>query len=241
MSTRAVFFDFGGTLFSYRAVQGRAFRPLITEALRRMGVDRTVREVGRHYGRASAQAHNALASQDYYLHKDLFQDTLRRFALEIGAEATAEDLEWFHEAQRQLVIENFELREDCRAVLDALGERGMHRAIVSNIDDDMLLPMVERAGLERHLEAWYSSEGTRSCKPHRGIFDHALERAGVGPDESFFVGDSLEADVAGGNALGFTTVWLREPEAVAPGAGSTPAGEPDHVIENLSELLDLTR
>jgi putative hydrolase of the HAD superfamily len=239
MRPRAVLFDFGGTLFSYREVQGQAFRPLLGEALQRLRVAAEPRAVGRAWKAASAETWRSFNPRPYYLHKDLFQDNFRRFAIELGAEPTADDLEWFHEAQRRLVHDGFALRTGCVAMLRALRAAGIHAGIVSNIDDDYLEPMLERAGLRSSLDAWTSSEAARSCKPHEAIFAHALAKAGASAAETVFVGDSPVHDVAGARRLGMRTILIRDGDEPAPGTAGFEAGVPDHEIRELLEILPL--
>ena len=236
MPPRAALFDFGGTLFSYRSVQGTAFHPLLREALGRLRLAPEPGAVGRAWRRASGDAFRAFHERPYYLHKELFQDTFRRFAALLGGEASADDLEWFHAAQRDLVVQGFELRPGCVEMLGALRSAGLHAAIVSNIDDDYLVPMLERAALGPHLDAWTSSEAARSCKPHAAIFERALELAGAKPGEAVFVGDSPEHDIAGARRLGLATILIRDGELENPGAGAGEAGAPDHVVEHLGEI-----
>ena len=68
-------------------------------------------------------------------------------------------------------------------------------------------------------------------KPHRMIFETALEEAGVAPEAALMVGDDYEADVAGAHALGMKAVLIRRP-------GQTN-GNGCPVIDELPELLDL--
>jgi len=68
-------------------------------------------------------------------------------------------------------------------------------------------------------------------KPHRPIFDMAVERLGCAPADALMVGDNLATDIAGGRAAGFRTAWL-DPE----GAGD-PSGAADVVVRDLEELL----
>jgi 4-nitrophenyl phosphatase len=67
-------------------------------------------------------------------------------------------------------------------------------------------------------------------KPHRPIFEMALERLGCPPHEAVMVGDSLATDVAGGREAGMATVWL-----VADGE-RPPAGAADLTVRSLGEL-----
>jgi putative hydrolase of the HAD superfamily len=72
-------------------------------------------------------------------------------------------------------------------------------------------------------------------KPDPRIFYRALERAGTMPEESAFVGDRLDVDVAGAKAVGMKAVWFNRWDASVDGA--SPA--PDAVIRRFGELLEV--
>ena len=233
--TRAVFFDFGGTLFSYADVWGRSFYPILLEAMQERGVDAEPNRAGAAFREATRETFVEFRGREYYLHRELFQSTFARFAQALGTQAAPPQLEWFHERQRRLVVDNFQLRPDCIEVLAALRDRGMHVAIVSNIDDDYLEPMIAQTQLAEFLDAWTSSEAAQSCKPHRAIFEVALAKARVDAEACCFVGDSEEHDIAGARALGMQTVLIQEGDLQAPGAGVR--ADAHHRIGTLSELL----
>jgi HAD superfamily hydrolase (TIGR01509 family) len=237
-SPKAVFFDFGGTLFSYRDM--RSSTPeLLASMLERLGVEADLRAAGRAYGKAQQAAFREFAARPFYLHRDLFHEAFRSFARSLGKQASPSDLEWCHVAQRRQVLEEFRLRDGCDDLIDALRRDGVHTAIVSNIDDDYLLPMLERCGLAEKLDAWTSSEEARSCKPDAAIFELALGKAGVAAEEVLFVGDSREHDIAGARALGMHTALIVEQGSVTPGAGGLAAAEPHREIGQLAELIPL--
>ena len=132
-----------------------------------------------------------------------------------------------------------ELRDDCLDTLRRLRDAGRYLAIVSNIDDDYLHPMVERTGLAALLHTWTSSEEARSCKPDSGIFELALAKAKVEAQNVIFVGDSAHHDVLGAQRMGMRTVLIQEPGAQAPGADPARSATPDHTIAELAELLPI--
>lgn len=237
---RAVFLDFGGTLFSYRGMRSGT-RALIGRMLERLGVEADLRTAGRAYGRANRAAFLEFTDRPFYLHRDLFYTAFRGFARSLGVEASAADLDWLYDAQRRQVLEEFQLKPGCDELVDALRRERVHVAIVSNIDDDYLLPMLERCGLSRKLDAWTSSEEARSCKPDAGIFRVALEKARVAPEQVLFVGDSREHDIAGARALGMQTVLIVEEGSPPPGARALPTAEPHREIGALEELTALLR
>ena len=234
----AVFFDFGGTLFSYRQVGGGTGR-LIYDAVGRLGVEVEPGRIGAAYRDATRDAYIGLQERPYYLHRELFEDTWRRFARALGAEPRADWVDWLIASQREVVTLQFSLRPDCVATLAELRDAGLRIAVVSNIDDDYLQPMIARAGLADVLHHWTSSEEARSCKPDAGIYRYACAKAGCAPEQVLFVGDSPEQDVAGARALGMTTVLLREEGTPPPGSGVGTTAEPHHHITSLAEVIPL--
>jgi HAD superfamily hydrolase (TIGR01509 family) len=237
-SIKGVFFDLGGTLFSYNNV-GRATGPVLMEAIRRMGIDDDPKVVGKAYGAASQEIGRRYAEKTYYLHSDLFRDTFVLFVENMRGDFDEEAYIWFRDRQHDLVVNNLELKADCLDTLAHLKELGLYLSIVSNIDDDMLDPLVEREGLHDYLHHWTSSEAAESCKPHRQFFEVSLEKSGLERESVLFVGDSPWHDVQGAFEAGMRTVLIREEGIQPPLQGGGETVDPDHVIANLAELKGL--
>ena len=71
--------------------------------------------------------------------------------------------------------------------------------------------------LEGLFAATLSSSDHGYMKPHPSIFEAALRKAGVTPDESVMVGDSLAHDIAGARRIGMRGVLVarsRVPDAL---------------------------
>jgi putative hydrolase of the HAD superfamily len=231
---RAVFFDLGGTLFSYRAINSH-FDGLLERMARGRGVERPLDELRQVYRGAMGRVMLEWASRPYYLHRDLFTEAHLLFLRELGVEARAEDPDVRFSERAVLGEPEVSPRPDAGATLAALRDRGLHLQIVSNIDRDQLDAVWPKLALEAHFDAVTTSEEARSCKPDPGIFRIALEKAGnPDPTSVVFVGDSVLHDVAGAKALGMTSVLIGEAPKAAPAHLS-----PDHVIEELAELLAL--
>ncbi|MEM1434403.1 MAG: HAD family hydrolase [Pseudomonadota bacterium] len=238
MQVKGVLFDLGGTLFSYarRGGMGRA----IFEAASGLGIDAPPEDIGRAWGSASKSVMAGYAARDYFLHRDLFHDTLSTFAGSFDKPVDADLAERFHAAQRQSVIDHLPLRDDCHETLEALKARGLYLSIVSNIDDDYLDPLVAKHDLHRWLDHWTSSEEAESCKPHHGIYHYSLRKAALGVDDTLFVGDSLHHDVAGASAVGMRSARIVEEGITTPlTAGLEVTAEPDFEITALTDLLDI--
>ena len=235
---RAVFFDLGGTLLSNIQIP-LVCMPVLEEAASRLGVEGGISGIGQAFVVASRQTNANYVNRPYYLHRDLFLDTSRVLLEVLGREQSEEFSDWFCRAQREVMIAQLVLRDDCFETLAALRSLGFLLAIVSNIDDDYLEPMMENLGLRPYFDHWISSEAAGSCKPDPGIFHHALRKAGCRKEEVVFVGDSRIHDIQGARAVGMTAVLITEEGGVSHLDDEDFDAQPDHVIANLSELLDL--
>ena len=233
-----IFFDLGGTLFSYRNVP-RATVPLLIEAVARLGVERTPDQIKDAYAQASRDLTLAYADKVYYLHRDFFYDTFMRFTSLLAAPHDLRVHDWYHEAHRVAIVDCLVLKDDCHATLAALKARGLYLSVVSNIDDDMLDPLIEREGLARYLDHWTSSEAAQSCKPDRRFFEFALARAGLAAAAVLFVGDSPEHDIAGASDAGMRTALITDGGLPPPLQSGRDVVSPDHTISRLAELPDI--
>ncbi len=125
---------------------------------------------------------------------------------------------------------HFELYEDVTPVLTALAQLGFRIGVISN-SHRSLETFREHFQLAEVITSGVSSAEHGYMKPHRSIFETALERAGVRAAESLMVGDSLKADIEGAVAVGMRGVLLRRsgdvPHLVPPGVD---------VIRSLTEL-----
>jgi len=92
-----------------------------------------------------------------------------------------------------------------------------------------------KATITRYLDAVVISGEEGVAKPHPRVFEVALERAGNPPsDRVLMVGDSLTADIAGGNGVGIDTCWFNP-----TGLPRDPRYEPVYEIRELPELIAL--
>jgi 2-haloalkanoic acid dehalogenase type II len=232
VASRAVFFDFGGTLFSYGALRD-AFDRFLAETARRHGLEAPADALRRAYRTAMARTFAQYATRPFYLHRELFAAAHRDFLGELGGAPGPDAGDLFYAGQSELGLARVEVRADARETLAALRARGLHLSIVSNIDDDQFHPLFERLGLADLFDAVTTSEEARSCKPDPGIFRLALAKAGDPPPEAVvFVGDSPIHDVAGAATLGMRTVLIGS-------AARAEGPRPDHVIASLRELLGI--
>jgi putative hydrolase of the HAD superfamily len=97
------------------------------------------------------------------------------------------------------------------AALEALRRRGVRTALVCDTGFSggrVVRQFLARVGLLELLEVQVFSNEVGVPKPHRRMFDAALEPLGVAADASVHVGDLRRTDVLGGRAAGMGTVRI---------------------------------
>jgi 2-haloalkanoic acid dehalogenase type II len=106
-------------------------------------------------------------------------------------------------------------------------------ALLSNADDGFLLPNLEL--LEVGFETVLSSEQAQIYKPRPELFQLMLERLGVSPGETAYVGDRQLEDVLGATQAGMHPIWInRDNRPLDPSLRT-----PDLQISSLLELPKL--
>jgi 2-haloalkanoic acid dehalogenase type II len=121
---------------------------------------------------------------------------------------------------------------DAHDVLAALRPR-FRLALLSNADDDFLLPCLATNRLE--FEVVVSSEGARAYKPHRAIFQAAADALALNVEEILYVGDSRYSDVLGAKHAGMPMAWVNRPRYELP----EDLPRPDYEIRSLADLLPI--
>lgn len=233
--TRAVLFDFGGTLYDYGLLEP-GDREAIVALARELGIDADDEAVRSAHRRGIRSAYERYLPQPSYLHRDFFIDGVRGMAEVYGREVSAEAFARYRERQWQLQKRDFVLRPGVPETLKQLRNRGLTLGIVSNIDRDQLDWMMSLAGIAPRFDFLLTSEEAGSCKPDRQIFEQALALADCAAGEALFVGDSLAQDIAGARRVGIRSALLwHRPDREPP---RTPS-PPDHVIHRIPDVLNL--
>ena len=169
------------------------------------------------------------------------EETSFRRTVDIDAAAIAElGLEPMPEAfyrrlsELFMVTSHWHIFPDAYPVLTALQERELIVGAVSNWVWN-LPELLHALDLVQHFDFIAASARIGFEKPHRRIFEWALEQADVPPSSVLHVGDHVDADVEGARAVGIEAVLIDRAGRYPPDA--VPDGVP--VIRALDELLPI--
>ena len=102
-------------------------------------------------------------------------------------------------------------------------------AVLSNADDDYLLPNLDALGMK--FERALSSEKARVYKPLPGLFTELLHDMGLSPQETAYVGDRQLEDVGGARGVGMHAVWINRRETALDPSLPVPACQIHSLLE----------
>ena len=226
-SWNAVFWDLGGVILDQESIQrGRelfvaglsvAFGLETTEA-----IEIWDSELGSYFRERDGQEFRP-AHEGY-----------RQTVTAVVGEPVAVD-EWLPLAI-QAVDVAFEPSAGAVETLETLANEGYYLGVISDIDAWEAEFILTVLGVRDCFQHVTTSSEVGMTKPAPAMFERALEKAPVQPDESLFVGDRYENDMRGGTEAGFDTVAYGG-TAAAQAAEDDP--NVDFQIDDLREILEI--
>ena len=149
-------------------------------------------------------------------------------ALGIECDSVAMEAEYAEQLARVAV-----LVEGADELLKYLKEKGYVIAIASNSYQAQQERRTKLAGLDKYIDYYFTSMDMGVEKPSVEFFNRCFERLGNPPkDEIIMIGDSLTADVAGGNGAGIKTIWFDKFKTRAE-------NEADYAVTSLLDIKNI--
>lgn len=131
-------------------------------------------------------------------------------------------------------------RPDVKSTLIELDKRGYTMGIIANTITETEIPdwMIED-GVAHYFKAVILSSKVRLRKPDPEIYYLACRAIGKEPENCAYVGDNPIRDIQGTREAGFAKmVRIDEPDTIKKEPQEIIL-QPDHIITNISDLLDI--
>jgi putative hydrolase of the HAD superfamily len=205
MKTRAILFDFGGTLDS----DGVHWSEQFYNAYRDLGCAVS----GERFDQAFLEADRIIASS-----YDVRGHSMRKL-LELQVSLQFENLRFEDEERKRKIIDSCydsvrKMLDRNRGILSRLHKGGYRLGVISNFNGNLEV-VCREFNITPVLDLILDSGNLDVSKPDPKIFKLALERLKVNPSECFYVGDSFERDIVPAKQVGLNTIWLRAPNGRA--------------------------
>ena len=161
--------------------------------------------------------------------------TLRAICFDFGDTLADEATE---EKDTAGVTQRADLIPGAAELMYTLKRRGYALALVADGYPGTYSNVLTQHGLYDCFDVFAISEELGVCKPDARMFTHALDQLGVPLDaygSTMMVGNHLERDIKGANALGMISVWLDW----APRRSKVPADDSERPAFIIRTPLDL--
>lgn len=228
MTTRAILFDFYGTL-----ARATAWGPTLADVLAEHSLALDPEARSRWRDEAIDGVDHVEHSVDRRTYVAWERARLGRLATACGAADPEPVVEALYRALKNFTLEAYEEVPD---VLGGLRADGHTVAVCSNWDWDLGRAMA-RSGLAlEEFDVIVTSAQAGARKPHPRIYEYTLERCGVAAEEALFVGDTWGPDVEGPTSMGMRAalVWR---EGERDGQEPPPAAQCIPDLRGLGDLL----
>lgn len=208
--TRAVLFDLDDTLFDHR----RSARAALEQVHR---VHARVVEFAafeRHHAAYLEEMHVEVLAGRIGL-DDARRERFRRVFQALGISLPLDRVHDVASAYRDGYMSTRRALDGAAQLLAAI-RRDARVVIVTNNLLEEQQSKLEYCGLAEFVDVLIASEDVGISKPDRGIFEIALDRAGVDAGKAVMVGDSWPNDVVGAREAGIRAVWFNPERRTRP-------------------------
>jgi len=106
--------------------------------------------------------------------------------------------------------------------------------LLTNGPSDMQWEKIRSLAIADAFDAIVVAGDVRIYKPDARVFELLLDRLGIAPEATLFVGDNYEMDIVGAHRVGMRTAWVRP-----NGASPTEDVAPDFEVSTASALREV--
>ncbi len=132
---------------------------------------------------------------------------------------------------------------DVNKMLDCINKNGIRSAVISNLlwSGAALTERLNRLLPNNQFEFVMTSSDYLVRKPHHILFDIALRKTGISPDEVWYCGDNPQADIEGASQVGIYPIWYdNDTEKSYKDRSNEYLPQCEHLhIHEWSEMIDL--
>jgi HAD superfamily hydrolase (TIGR01549 family) len=231
MTANAVLFDLDDTLYPYAPCRDAGLEAARETALE-LGYDLDPDEFDDFYQAGRREVKRELSGTAATHERFIY---FKRAVEEHTGEPRAGDALALGDAFWETYVDEMALFPGVEETLETLRANGIGVAITTNLTTRIQLAKVEKLGVEPYIDVLLTSEETGREKPGSVMFTLPLARFDCRPSKAVMVGDNVDADIVGANAVGLETVlWNADPDEPLEGRR-----KPDHRINEFRALTEL--
>jgi putative hydrolase of the HAD superfamily len=225
---KAIFFDLDNTLYDYDSADKLATQALYDEF--KKGNDISFDEFKKVYSDSKEEVKRKLVGTAASHERILY---LQELVERVDKTFQSDRIMKLYHAYWDTLIENAQLFDGVMETFQWLKSNNIKIAMVTNLTTYVQIRKIENLGLSRYIDFLITSQEAGYDKPHPANFLLALHKVNLLAKDVLMVGDDLNSDIEGAQALGIKTVLYEF------GKQENSNVNPDYTVQNFSELLNL--
>ncbi|CAK7027515.1 HAD family hydrolase [Tissierella carlieri] len=237
-SSKVIFFDMGNTLLHFHFGKTDEEKDIIgikhlTNFLKQYNRQVEFNDVKKHFFDEWQKVmplrkinHTEYAVEDY------LNGFLKKYDIELDLDMCIKALDIFYTEYRNDVW----TEENIHHILENIKQKGYRIGVISNsrLYDEVMINCFKKVGLAKYIDVFTFSYYLKISKPQKQVFEIALDRMKVNPEDAIMVGDNLKSDIEPAQKLGLTGIWFNKNLTL-----NDTDIKPDNEIFKLKELIDL--
>ena len=203
---RGIFFDAGNTLLRVHPSVGAVY----AEAASRYGADLSAEAVEESFKKMWMRTGPLVSNEGHRLTYEKERDWWRFIVSEVFRDHIQfQNFDAFFDYlfERFAQSESWRLYDEVLHVLQDLKQRELHLGIISNWDS-RLPSLLDQLDISKYFETVVVSSLVGYEKPHRAIFEIALQQSGLGCAEVIYIGDDPVLDYQAARGVGIRAFHL---------------------------------
>jgi putative hydrolase of the HAD superfamily len=225
---KAIFFDLDNTLYDYDSADKLATQALYDEF--KKGNDISFDEFKKVYSDSKEEVKRKLVGTAASHERILY---LQELVERVDKTFQSDRIMKLYHAYWDTLIENAQLFDGVMETFQWLKSNNIKIAMVTNLTTYVQIRKIENLGLSKYIDFLITSQEAGYDKPHPANFLLALHKVNLLAKDVLMVGDDLNSDIEGAQALGIKTVLYEF------GKQENSNVNPDYTVQNFSELLNL--
>jgi len=207
MGKKGLFFDFGGTIVTDES-DHRLHLMMTREIVKRYRLNLTPEEVDAFFN-GFVKARLLTSHEKWPIIINAYKNAFTILLTANKIHIDEGDLQYFENLYLRL-HKNY--TEPFPNAIDVLRElfSEFYMAIISDIDNNIIFPILEKLNILNLFKHITTSEEVGVGKPNPKIFEVALNKAGLKPENSVYIGNSLRHDVEGARKIGMDYIHFGE-------------------------------
>lgn len=216
--TKGILLDLDNTLYPYEECNECAKKALFSFLEQKIGV--TTEEVEMHFDKARIDTQQSLAGTAGAFSRTLYIKKCVEQLLGKGNYELVQEAEKFY---WNAFLALAKLREGAKEFLEEARKRGLKTAIISDFVTHVQMDKISHFKIGNLINFLITSEEAGKNKPDPRMFNLALSKLKLRPDEAVMIGDDFDKDILGARRVGIPAIYF-----VAD--GSKPAIEDPDIV-----------